>query len=447
MFYETLAWFAVLWICVVILRRLWRTRRQPVWVSPAAPKRKTPRPLKPRTPDDCPVCGRPHPTPLWGHARKPGVLPWVERKSRRGKPKRICTAGRACPNPNCDYHGNTDPSFHALVGDGKRGADEIQYLKCQACGTRFSSRRGTALYRLRTPAAKVAQVLLAINLGLTLADAAWLLQLSEVTIRLWLTRAGRHAHQIHAHFFQRLTLGHLQLDELFTTLRDKAHDLWVWTAFDPVTKLIPTLQVGPRTQATAHAVVHALTLALAPGCVPVFTSDGLNLYFYALTAHFGQWLTDPATGKARWQVAADLLYGQVKKTYRRRKLHLVERLMRWGDLAHLTARLKTLGLSGSLNTAFVERLNLTLRHALAALSRRSWATAQFTGELMAHLEWWRAYYHFCRPHLSLRLKLDVPQARRGAQLPRRYRPRTPAMAAGLTDHIWSVQELLAFPVG
>jgi hypothetical protein len=88
-----------------------------------------------------------------------------------------------------------------------------------------------------------------------------------------------------------------------------------------------------------------------------------------------------------------------------------------------------------------------MRHALAALSRRSWATAQLTGELLAHLEWWRAYYHFCRPHLSLRLKVEVPLARRGKQTPRRYGPRTPAMAAGLTDHIWSVQELLAFPVG
>jgi len=80
-----------------------------------------------------------------------------------------------------------------------------------------------------------------------------------------------------------------------------------------------------------------------------------------------------------------------------------------------TQRLKTLDLSGSLNMAFVERLNLTLRHTLAALSRRSWATAQLTGELLAHLECWRTYYHFCRPHLSLRLTLEVPHARRGKQ--------------------------------
>jgi IS1 family transposase len=256
-----------------------------------------------------------------------------------------------------------------------------------------------------------------------------------------------HAEKIHAHFFQNLTLGHLQLDELFTTLRDKAHDLWVWVAFDPSTKLIPALQLGPRTQLMAYALLHAVTLVLAPGCLPVFTSDGLDLYFYAITAHFGQWITDVASGKTRWQVALDLLYGQVKKSYRRRRLARVERRMRLGDLAHLTDRLKALGFSGILNTAFVERINLTLRHALAALSRRSWATAQLTGELLAHLEWWRAYYHFCRPHAALRLKLDPPLARRGAQAPRGFAHRTPAMAAGLTDHIWSVQELLAFPVG
>ncbi len=121
--------------------------------------------------------------------------------------------------------------------------------------------------------------------------------------------------------------------------------------------------------------------------------------------------------------------------------------MRLGDLARLTDRLKALGFSSTLNTAFVERINLTLRHALAALSRRSWATAQLTSELLAHLEWWRAYYHFCRPHLTLRLTLSVPQARRGKQTPRRYAPRTPATAAGLTDQLWSVEELLAFPVG
>jgi hypothetical protein len=217
-------------------------------------------------------------------------------------------------------------------------------------------------------------------------------------------------------------------------------------AFDPKTKLIPAVQLRPRTQALAHALVHAVGQVLAPGCVPVCTSDGLNLYFYALTAHFGAWLTDPATGKLSWQVALTLLYGQVKKAYRRRKMVKVERRMQLGQLADLQSALQDLGFTGSINTAFVGRINLTLRHALAALTRRSWATAQFTPELEVHLEFWRAYYHFCRPHQGLRTKLDIPQARRGRQTPRGYQSRTPAMAAGLTDHVWSVEELLTFPI-
>ena len=128
-------------------------------------------------------------------------------------------------------------------------------------------------------------------------------------------------------------------------------------------------------------------------------------------AHFGQWVTDVASGKRQWQVALDLLYSQVKQSYRRRRLARVERRMRLGDRAHRTERLKALGVSDTLNTAFVECHNLTPRHALAALSRHSWAAAQLTGELLPHLEWWRAYFHFCHQHLSLRLQLDVPQAR------------------------------------
>ena len=68
-------------------------------------------------------------------------------------------------------------------------------------------------------------------------------------------------------------------------MRDKAHDVWVWVAFGPATKLIPALQLGSRTQDLAFALIHGLSQVLAPGCLPVFTSDGLDLYFYTITAH------------------------------------------------------------------------------------------------------------------------------------------------------------------
>ena len=138
MLYENLVWFTLLGICVLVMRRLWHAAHSALPSSVPSPKRKTPRLLKPHTPHDCPVCGRPHPTPHVGNARKPGVLPWRERKSARGKPKRICTAGYACPTPDCDNFGNTDSTFHALVGDGTHGANDIQGFKCQACATRLA---------------------------------------------------------------------------------------------------------------------------------------------------------------------------------------------------------------------------------------------------------------------------------------------------------------------
>src|SRR6202040_3569605 len=97
------------------------------------------------------------------------------------------------------------------------------------------------------------------------------------------------------------------------------------------------------------------------------------------------------------------IYGQVKKSYRRRTLVRVTQVMRLGTRADLTVALQALGFSGRLKTAFIERVNLTVRHGIAALARRTWATAQQSPHLLAHLEWWRAYYHFARPHESLRV--------------------------------------------
>jgi hypothetical protein len=125
-------------------------------------------------------------------------------------------------------------------------------------------------------------------------------------------------------------------------------------------------------------MIHDLCQRLAPGYTPVFTSDGLNHYFYALTAHFGQWIRGVGRRAGQWQVAAGLLYGQVKKHYRRRRLVRVTQVLRCGTATALKTALQPQGLSGRLNTAFVERVNLTLRQSVAALVRRTWSTMQDT---------------------------------------------------------------------
>nr|HET6904709.1 hypothetical protein [Ktedonobacteraceae bacterium] len=292
-------------------------------------------------------------------------------KSRRGAPKRVNTGGFACPNQHCPYFGITDARVHALVGDGTHGrAERIQTFRCQACHTTFTARRHTPLYRLKTPSQQVALVLSALAEGLDASAAERVFGYRQTTITAWLTRAGEHARTLHEHCFRNLHLPHLQLDELRTRLRCAKQVLWLWLAIDPLNKILPVLHLGPRTQHMAHRVIHCLRQLLVPGCLPLFTSDGLNLYFYALTAHFGHWREVRRRGQkvCRWQVVAGLIYGQVKKSYWRRKLARVTHVMRLGTQADLKAALQGLGFSGRLNTAFIERVNLTVRHGVAALA-------------------------------------------------------------------------------
>jgi IS1 family transposase len=403
--------------------------------------------LKPRTPDDCPTCRLQSTLPAATTPPHPAVTPWRAVKSRRGAPKHIDTHRFACPNRTCASYRITDAQLHALVGDGTHGKHErIQTFRCQACTTTFCARRDTPLYCLKTASQRVGEVLTALAEGLSVSAAVRVFGHRHATITSWLTRAGAHSTTLHDHVFRNLHLPHLQLDELRTRLRNRAHVLWLWVVVDPLTKIMGVLHVGARTQDAAHMVIHDLYGRLASGCLPVFTSDGLNLYFYALTAHFGHWVAGVGRQARQWQVAAELLYGQVKKIYRRRKLVRVTQVMRCGTRAALKTALQTLGLSGRLNTAFVERANLTVRQGVAALIRHTWSTMQDTPQLLLQLEWWRRYYHFVRPHESLLLALAHPLERGGKRLPQRYRQRKVAMATGLTSRRWTMRDLLTVPL-
>jgi IS1 family transposase/transposase-like protein len=414
--------FLLVVFLILTLALLWRLdwlHLQPFHSRGRAIHSTTQRLLKPRTPRECPTC-RLASTPSSGGGPVPApVRPWREVKSRRGAPKRVNTEGFACPNQQCPYFGITDASIHALVGDGKHGqAEQIQTFRCQACRSTFSARRHTPLYRLKTPSHQIAMVLSALAEGLDPSAAERVFGYRQATSTTWLTRAGGHAQTLHERIFSQLQLPHRQLDELRTRLRSSQHVLWLWLAIDPCTKILPVLSLGPRTQHMAHLFIHSLRRLLAHNCLPLFTSDGLNLYFYALTAHFGQWREVRRRGRKmkQWQVAAGLIYGQVKKSYRRRKLVRVRHVMRLGAQADLTVVLQHLGFWGRLNTAFIERVNLTVRHGVAALARRTWATSHQAPQLLAHLEWWRAYYHFVRPHQSLRVALLQPRERGGRLL-------------------------------
>jgi IS1 family transposase len=240
----------------------------------------------------------------------------------------------------------------------------------------------------------------------------------------------------------------MAVPEIRTRLRSSTQVLWLWLAIDPAPSFCPCSISAPARKTRRICSSTPCESSWPPFCIPLFTSDGLNLYFYALTAHFGQWLQMGRRGRnvRRWQVAAGLIYGQVKKRYLRRKLVQVCQVMRLGTEDALKAALQGLGFSGRLNTAFIERVNLTVRHGVAALARRTWATSQQSPHLLAHLEWWRAYYHFVRPHASLRVALVQPRERGGKRLAQRDLQRTPAMAAGRTTRRWTAREVLSYPL-
>jgi hypothetical protein len=106
------------------------------------------------------------------------------------------------------------------------------------------------------------------------------------------------------------------LDEIRTRLRSSTQVLWLWLAIDPRTKILPVLHLGPRTHYAAHLLIHSLQQLLAPGYLPLFTSDGLNLYFYAALGSFWTVASGMSTGAERVPVAggggADLWAGEEK---------------------------------------------------------------------------------------------------------------------------------------
>ena len=423
-------------ICLVLYVWLKYGRRLRRWLEAYFRRRRGPRNLKPTGPEACPECQkRLSLLPLRSQVE---VVPWKERKSPRGRPKSIDSNGYACLNPLCDYFAITDGEIHALVSNGQRGKQRIRYWKCQACGGCRTSRYGTPLYWLKTPLARVAMVMTALAEGVDISACVRIFGHHHQTITRWLERCGQHSQRLHHQLFHRaITVGHLQLDELVTKVKQGAERVWLWVAIDAQSKLILAWHLGRRSTADACHLLHLVWQRLAPDCLPIFTSDGLNQYFYSVTAHFGSWHKPPRARKYHWFPDPRLQYAQLRKLRRGYKIKFLYSIIRLGSRQAIRAGLQALSFSGTIQTAFVERVNLTLRHLVAPLSRRTWSLAYDRYHLSLHLHWGLAYYHFIRPHRSLSRLIRGPS---------KHRFRTPAMAAGLVRLKWSVPDLLQLPI-
>jgi len=111
--------------------------------------------------------------------------------------------------------------------------------------------------------------------------------------------------------------------------------------------------------------------------------------------------------------------------------------MCWGKRKALNKLLEEQGFAALIHTAFIDRVNLTIRRGVALLMRKTWALAQYPDHLLLHAEWWRSYYHVIRPHESLAVSVLGL---------RKQRQRSPAMAANLTNNLWSVEDVLKLPL-
>jgi IS1 family transposase len=352
-----------------------------------------------------------------------------------------------------------------LRATGHPSGGPWRQLHCTACEGYFLETHGTPFYGKRVAPELLVWAVGALAEGLGIRAVARVFEVDPNTVLAWLVEAAAHLQAFSQHFLHDLRVTQVQLDELYALLSavkdgkgSEAEALkrlsrsphWVWVAIDPVSKLLLTIDVGERTRAMAHSVVHQVVQVLAPGCVPLFLTDGFKEYTTALLGHFGQWVQPErrqATGhmpKPRWMPQPQLLYAQVVKSYRRRRLTRVSHRVIFGTLAAIEQVLAAHG--WQINTAFIERVNLTIRQHMAAVGRRVATLCKGEDGVRQQLALYHVYYNFVLPHASLRQPLEQPLATNGTGSATQWRPCSPAMAAGLTDHVWTLREVLLFRV-
>jgi IS1 family transposase len=347
----------------------------------------------------------------------------------------------------------------------KNGATRGQkQALCRACGRSIALNYGTAYFELDSDPAIFEPAVRALAEGVSLRSTARIIQIDKDTACAWLHRAADHCRLVLLSLWHQLPVTECQLDELWSFVHTKEQNLyaaklfcetygdaWVWVAFAPVWRLVLAFVVGKRTQESANLLLERV-VHVTDGQLPFFTSDQLAEYRTALLHAYGQWYQPLRQGKRgphpqrRRVPHPDLLYAQVIKQRERGQVVAVTSKVVFGDADTVKARLASSSVSTTINTSFVERENLTLRQQNRRLTRKTNAYSKELPWLEKHLWLSLAYYHLVLPHESLRKRLPEPEPTRGNGTPRRWQLVTPAMAAGLTDHVWTTAELLSYRV-
>jgi transposase-like protein/IS1 family transposase len=328
-----------------------------------------------------------------------------------------------CPNPACPARGQT--------GQGNIGihSRKDQRFLCTQCRKTFTATTGTVFYRLRTSAELVVMVVTLLAHGCPLQAIVAAFGFDERTVAAWWARAGQQGQAVHEYLVEQPhDLGQVQADEL----RVKKQRGIVWMALALAVKT--RLWLGGAVSTSRDMALIQRLLARVRRCAAhrplLVCTDGLSSYIRAIRETFRDPVPRGQRGRPRLRPWRNVLIAQVVKRYERRHVVATERRIVDGTPARVeTLRRRSQG-DGVINTAYIERLNATFRERLAPLARRCRALARHTLTLHEGMFLVGTVYNFCTPHKSLSPAQKT----------------TPAMAAGITDHCWTMQELLSFHV-
>ena len=366
-----------------------------------------------------------------------------------------------CPNHRCRYYGIPFRQGQMVKNGTSHGQPQAL---CRVCGSSVTLTYGTAYYGLDTEPAIFETAVRALAEGNSIRATGRIVQVDKDTISDWLDHAARHCRLVVLYLWRNLHVTECQLDELWSFVHTKeAHlpyakiycetygDAWVWLAFAPVWRLVLAFVVGKRTQESADRLLDRVNY-VTDDHIPFFTSDQLPEYADALLHTYGTWFQPERQGNRgrypnpRRVPLADLLYAQVVKVRDGSRVIEIKTRVVYGTPEIIAARLADSSVSDTINTSFVERDNLTQRQSNRRLTRRTNGFSKEIAWFEKQLWLSTAYYHLVLPHHSLRQPLAVPEPTRGAGTPRQWAPVTPAMAAGITDHVWTTTELLSYRV-
>jgi hypothetical protein len=224
--------------------------------------------------------------------------------------------------------------------------------------------------------------------------------------------------------------------------------MWIWKAIALPSRLRVVSHLSHERSEDEAIAFLARFKARTDGCAPLFTSDKLPAYVSALIANYS--IPEPpptqrGPGRPRKEprriLDPDLCYAQVDKRRQGGRVVEVRRRILFGSANTVARILEADGCGSQINTAYVERDNLTSRQSNGRLVRKALSHSKKAYFLQRQIELEDAVFNFGRPHRAL--SIELPQV---TQHGRKWQLRTPAMAAGLTDHIWSLEELLSYRV-